>query len=39
MMKLCKELSPCMNNLFVFHPLKLNEVQRLSIGPLKYRND
>jgi hypothetical protein len=39
MMKLSKELSPCMNNLFVFHPFKLNEIQRLSLGPLKYRND
>jgi hypothetical protein len=39
MMKLSKELSPCMNDLFVFHPLKFNEIQRLSLGPLKNGND
>ena len=34
-MKLSKKLSPCMDDLLIFHPLKLDEIQSLSFGPFK----
>ena len=39
LMKLSKEFTPGKNDLFVFHPFKLNKIKKLSFGPLKDDNN